>query len=337
MALSKPTATVVALVLLPLIAAPVLIGDVNPPPGPVTGTMKPLSQVEPRTPVETLPSGPSATRVISQAGSYYLTGNLSLTGGSLAGIEIATSGVTLDLSGFALTGSGTGAAGILVSGVNRSNLVIRNGTISGWNNGINGSNAVNSQVEGICVSSGGNGIVMGNNCSVRDCTARTNGLTGISVGLSSLVTHCTSSGNFVDGITLSNYGLVNQCTAHDNFGRGFVATEGSAVIECTSTFNDLSGIEVTTNTMVLHNTCMGNGTSAHANIYVLGNRNRIEGNQVSNSVRGIELDIGGNLVIQNSVSSAATAYDIVGTQTIGPILVGGGTIASTNPWANFEF
>ena len=94
---SKPAALLIAIPLAALLAAPIMVGDVNPPPGPVTGTMKPLSQVEPRTPVETLPSDPSATRVISQPGSYYLTANLSVAGGSLSGIEIATSGVTLDL------------------------------------------------------------------------------------------------------------------------------------------------------------------------------------------------------------------------------------------------
>ena len=61
--------------------------------------MKTLDQVEPRTPISSLPF------TIAAAGSYYLTGNL--TGGAGGGITIGASGVTLDLMGYELVG-GTG-------------------------------------------------------------------------------------------------------------------------------------------------------------------------------------------------------------------------------------
>ena len=49
------------------------------PPGPPAPTMKTLDQVEPRTPVSaaTTPGDATALYVISQPGSYYLTGNIT--------------------------------------------------------------------------------------------------------------------------------------------------------------------------------------------------------------------------------------------------------------------
>src|SRR5687768_1232856 len=73
-------------------------GSLTPPgsPGP---TFKTLTQVEPRTPIASLPF------TISAPGSYYLTTNL--TGST--GISIRSSHVSLDLNGFAVTGSGAGS------------------------------------------------------------------------------------------------------------------------------------------------------------------------------------------------------------------------------------
>src|SRR5436190_21836561 len=91
------------------------------PPGAPAPTMKTLDQIEPRTPISSLPF------TIPAAGSYYLTGNLN--GGAGNGILIGASGVTLDLMGFELVG-GTGD-GISVS-AGRANITILNGTVRNW-------------------------------------------------------------------------------------------------------------------------------------------------------------------------------------------------------------
>lgn len=64
------------------------------PPGPPAPTMLTLSQIEPRTPITSLPI------TITEPGSYYLTGNFDLSSGD--GIDIAALNVTIDLNGFTI-------------------------------------------------------------------------------------------------------------------------------------------------------------------------------------------------------------------------------------------
>src|SRR5690349_10378629 len=75
------------------------------PPGPPAPSMKTLQQVEPRTPISSLPY------TITEAGSYYLTTNLVGTAGQ-NGITINAPRVSLDLMGFELRGVGGTFSGI---------------------------------------------------------------------------------------------------------------------------------------------------------------------------------------------------------------------------------
>src|SRR5690606_35555554 len=104
------------------------LGPLNPPGGPVSSTFKTLSEVEPRIAVNATntPGNATATFRITQAGSYYLTGNLSGENGRSC-IEIATSNVTLDLMGFRILGSG-GANDAIVATAGQSNITVRNGS-----------------------------------------------------------------------------------------------------------------------------------------------------------------------------------------------------------------
>jgi hypothetical protein len=68
------------------------------PPGAPAPTMKTLQQVEPRTPISSLPCA------ISNSGSYYLTTNLFGSDGQ-DGIIVSANNVTLDLNGFVLDGT----------------------------------------------------------------------------------------------------------------------------------------------------------------------------------------------------------------------------------------
>jgi hypothetical protein len=153
-----------------------------------------------------IPLSSSGGQIIRQAGSYYLTGNLSVRSGN--GIIIATNGVTLDLRGFTIStapatpgpyptpASAAGTAILLNSGL--SDITIVNGHIrsgvtnnggvysgSGFNYGIYYSGNAPMNVMISKVSVGGvldDGINLGKNnpaVVVETCTVTTAGGHGI--------------------------------------------------------------------------------------------------------------------------------------------------------------
>ncbi len=107
-------------------------GDINPPAGAPTASMKTLTQVEPRTPI-------SGITLIGVKGSYSLTGNITVASGNA--ITINTAGVTLDLNGFTIESTSATPSGTAIS-VNASDVTILNGHISGTGfvNGIYSAN-----------------------------------------------------------------------------------------------------------------------------------------------------------------------------------------------------
>jgi parallel beta-helix repeat protein len=341
------------------------------PPGAPAPTMKTLDQIEPRTPISSLPF------TITNSGSYYLTGNLTSAGG---GIIIQTDEVTLDLMGFTLSG-GTGS-GIYISG-NLNNIVIRNGTVRDWTNGIDIPGARNSQLESLRVfnngtygirvgsaiishceafSNGGEGIGAGATSVVRDCISHDNGGPGITVNFDSAISNCvarqntgagiitiygntvkdcTANFNTAGGIIVGEGCTVTGCTAKSNGADGIAADGGSTVSGCTSTANTGDGIEVTSSCRVVENTCQGNGAAAGdgAGIHASSSRNRIDSNTVMGNDRGIDCNPAStNLIIRNSARGNTTNYDLVAGNNSGAIILSPGVgFSATNPWANFEF
>jgi len=177
------------------------------PPGAPAPTMKSLDQIEARTPIA------SAPFTITAPGSYYLTTNLTISGGDA--ITIATNGVTLDLNGFTITSTDPGATGFgirLHSG--SRNLAILNGHVQsgvtnnagtyggpGFGYGIayDSPPLVNVRVVGVSVSGCRyDGIYLGwdDTTVVEGCTVRTVGSFGIiaSTIKNSVALDCGSTG-----------------------------------------------------------------------------------------------------------------------------------------------
>lgn len=296
------------------------------PPGPPAPTMKSLSQIEPRTPILSLPF------TITNAGSYYLTTNLTGVSGT-NGITIAANNVALDLNGFALLGVPGSIDAIIVETSNQTNLIVRNGNVSGWGGGgVFGNNAYNSLCEHVTVSDCAfDGITLASG-GVSDCTVSSCGGTAINVALSGTVTGCSALSCGANGITVSsgtlsgciiqacsNYavggftltvsgctvancslgidvtqGTVSGCTVYQNAAGGIYLASGT-VSGCVFKYNGASGIYAGGNgngrSVVVGNTCIGNNTSgntADAGIVVFNSNNRVEDNNVvGNGYAGI--------------------------------------------------
>jgi len=327
-------------------------GSLTPPAAPAP-TMKTLDQVEPRTPISTntTPGDLDSLFKITQPGSYYFTTNL-VGVINKHGIEIAASGVTVDLMGFELVG----AAGAL-DGINAStpliNVTIRNGTVRNWP----GYGVVltlvdnNGSLERLRASGnqGLAGLRVGRDSIVTHCMATAN-QTGIWADTGSVISECAARQNNADGIRVQG-SVVTHCAVAHNSDNGIFAQQGSTVSECTADSNIGDGIEVDSGCIVIGNNCYANGSLGNgAGIHATEVRNRIEGNNVVNNTRGIYVNntfAGGSLLIRNSASNnpqtgspGASNYVFAAGQTFGPTnnLVGaGGVITNQNPWANFSF
>jgi parallel beta-helix repeat protein len=226
-------------------------GPLSPPAGPVASTYKTLAEVEPRIAINATntPGDANSLYKITQPGSYYLTGNITGVAGK-HGIEIAASGVSLDLNGFDLVGvAGMGAFdGVSVGLAGRTNLTIRNGSVRGW--GRDGINCADLLTLGGCVediAASGNaarGIATGSLSSVTGCTAVNNGGHGIESGGTSTLRGCTAYDNGGNGIDIDIASTILNCTASNNGGSGVRAGSASTLTGCVAYFNTGDGIGI---------------------------------------------------------------------------------------------
>jgi parallel beta-helix repeat protein len=142
-----------------------------------SGTPGPTQpQVEPRGPIPPVGWDGSFPIVISQAGSYFLTRNLTDSDPDNGGISITTGSVTLDLNGFSLTeGSSFKTNGIKVAD-GSPNIEIKNGRLDGWLTGIQAAYADQSRIDNVEVSGSlSNGIDVGSGSIVSRVRAEGNG------------------------------------------------------------------------------------------------------------------------------------------------------------------
>ena len=183
-------------------------------------------------------------QTIDKSGSYKLVRNLTFLGTNGACLMITASGVTLDLAGFTISGHTSGFAtstAILASGDLRG-IAVQNGSLSGFQTGVNLGSATGSLVEklrviditrtlqptGIIAS----GIVRSN--SVLGPLGPNPVGTGISVT-------GTLTGNYVTGtatgMLIGRGSTVSDNTATDNRQFGFLVTCPSNVTDNTAVNN----------------------------------------------------------------------------------------------------
>jgi parallel beta-helix repeat protein len=220
----------------------------DPPPGAIAPTMKPLSDVEARTAVNAgnTPGDKGAVYVIRVPGSYYLSGALAGVAGK-HGIEIAASHVTLDLNGFELAGGAGTLSGVHVR-KGQTNVAVRNGSVHGWGGGgigVDVSEAPFSVVEDVRSADNGVGLLGSARCGIRRCVATGNEGGGILTGLSSVVEGCTASFNKTVGMYVPETSRVINCTFEGNAADGlYLDGAGCVVTGCTAVSNGRHGIGV---------------------------------------------------------------------------------------------
>lgn len=253
-------------------------GPLDPPAGPVAPSYKTLTEVEPRTAINAAntPGDADSLYRISKSGSYYLTGNITGVAGK-CGIEIAASGVTLDLCGFEMLGTvGMGAFdGITVTPSDGVSIVIRNGSIRRWGDcGIefiynSGHPPTSSAIENLSIGANVRyGVYLEWYSSATNCRFFDNRSDGILTSAACTITSCIATGNAGDGISVNTGCVVVDCTARTNTGTGFslglgcmlanstaannlngASAQGSTIQNCTfedNTEDGLSGFEANT-------------------------------------------------------------------------------------------
>jgi parallel beta-helix repeat protein len=222
-------------------------------------------------------------------------------------------------------------------------------------------------------------ILVGAGSSLTDCTARANTSTsgsnsaGIFASDGCTLTHCAATANTATiasistGIVATFGCTITACTAQFNTstnatptgstGAGISAGSNAKVQNCSVSFNKGDGISVSADSSVIDNVSVTNGNNGDgAGVHVTSVNNRIEGNNVANNDRGIDVGSAGNLIIKNSAKSnpqsgTSANYVIAIGNSVGPIQLAGtnaaaisgpaastaSTLGNTDPWANFSY
>jgi len=295
------------------------------PPGPPGATFKSLDEVQPRTPISSLPV------TIGQPGSYYLTTNLVGVAGQ-HGITIVGPRVTLDLMGFELRGVAGSLSGIHMNPATSPH--IRNGSIVGWGqDGINGTNGGGGIIEELRVFSNGRyGISFNSGSQIRKCVVGGNGDVGIATSNDVEIDDCVSNGNGTHGIAAGTGSNIRRCLTVQNVGSGITGggVDGLNIVECNTEYNRAGGIATIGRTMVLNcvsrfNTNSGIGVGPASTVtgcnlndngehgIVAGNGSTISGNTCSsNRLDGIQTGFGSTIIGNACRANAGDGIEIAG-------------------------
>jgi len=310
-------------------------GPLSPPVGSISPTGKTVQDIydkisrtdvglaEPRIPVQSLPGSAAALYVISQPGSYYLTGNIQGVAGK-DGIQVAADNVTIDLCGYTLQGvSGSG------TGVNmpesRAGAWVHNGTVNGW-----GQSGVNLRA-------------FFRSCRASHLHCYGNEQHGIATEWQAFVLNCVTDYNADAGIVVNESSTVRNCYARGNGGVGIAASFNCLVEGCNVCGGESGGDGIRSffgDTTIRYNYVSRYGNGVH----IQGPNAVVDDNVISDaSSAGIRVEATRCLISRNKVRSDATAYAIAAGNSYGPIVnvAGVGVITSVananHPWANFIY
>ena len=207
------------------------------PPGPPAPTMKTLDQVEARTPIDDAhTAGDNASRfIISQTGSYYLTGNI--TANNQIGIRVTAPGVTIDLNGFTISGSNGALDGIKFEDTARRGAV-KNGALTGFSYGVLASiNARGGSLQHVR-SACANGLFVTDGWVIEGCTVEGGVADGITTGNACVIVDSAVSNQAARGINAGNNCTLKNCAVTSSKGDYAIAVgAGATLLNCSAGFN----------------------------------------------------------------------------------------------------
>lgn len=243
--------------------------------------------------------------------SAKLAGNFA---GSGHGVTIAASGVTLDLMGFTLSGDqGSADYGVYLAGSAGApvrDVVVRNGLIRNFGNGVRAELGNSSRFEHLIISSnslygvyfyGGGGQCNGN--TLADCTISLNGTYGVYLYSATggqcdgnALIDCAISGSGTTGLYLNgSYGrcagnTATRCKVSNNGSYGIYLygysgqCDGNILADCAISGNGsrglyLSGYSGQCNGNLVAG-CAVSGSGIHG-IYLRGDSGKCDGNTIS--------------------------------------------------------
>lgn len=328
-------------------------GPLNPPPGPIQPTGKPLSEIEPRIPLSMKDANPRPTEPlfrITRNGSYYLTEDL-VTFDDRSIIGIAASSITLDLNGFTIgrpVRATYGDSSYGIAGFARM-LHIRNGTIKGCSRAAIQVSANAGRISNIIASENGYGMSIEGPIAVEHCVSSLNDSTGFSGDSGTTFHACIADANAHTGFNVYD-GHVHSCTARNNraWGMHLFSTHAR---DCDVTHNGWGGIRAEFECMILDSLAQNNfgdvvvGSAMRSGFEIVGPDNRIErctaiGNAYGFSFLGANARgnfVACNYATQNNRLGSSNNYNIpnpAANPAIGPIITN--LAQATNPFANIE-
>ncbi|NKB47739.1 MAG: hypothetical protein GKS02_00090 [Alphaproteobacteria bacterium] len=160
------------------------------------------------------PTRVNSCQTISSTGSYILTRNIN--GSAAAGdcIIIDAAFVTLNLNGFTI--GGPGFIGNVPNGsgvaINAQGVTVRNGTVTGWDNGIGSGFSNGISVENIrAIDNDFNGIIVGLGGLVKDSISSGNGASGILFKEGSVIINNVTKDNGDPALGQAVYGISGDC------------------------------------------------------------------------------------------------------------------------------
>ncbi len=212
--------------------------------------------------------------VINNPGSYYLTGNVAVISNTGSGIHVTAAGVTIEMNGFQVSGPPSAGNGIYIDET-AHRCTVKNGTITGFANGVQASNDIGNARGGsflqLAVSACSSiGLRSGDAWQIDGCKIHDNANIGIGTGSGNTLTNCTATHNTGYAAISADQGCtLANCTANDNSsGFGIDVSPGSTLTNCYVNNNSSDRSISAASGSTLTN-CAANNNSGRIGIYAL--------------------------------------------------------------------